>query len=105
MMEGKRVFFQFEVEGMEDESLEEEKKINETMVEYAAQSKLTRRAIINVRSRVSRMRHQQWRVESNMKKDINRAEAIKGELKRYAITNCFSVLLRSVLGNFPGIEI
>ena len=35
--------------------------------------------VMAVRSRVARMKHQQWRMKSNMDKDINRAEAITGE--------------------------
>ncbi len=78
MMEMKRVFFQFEVEGMEDAALEEEKNLNQTIAEFQEQSKVVRRAVIQVRSKVSRMRHQQWRLESNMKKDQARAEALTG---------------------------
>ena len=39
MMESKRVEFQFEVEGMQDLELEEEKSLNATVQEFKEQSK------------------------------------------------------------------
>ena len=78
-MESKRVVFQFEVEGMEDASLEEEKSLNATVEEFKEQSKMVKKKVMAVRSRVARMKHQQWRIKSNMDKDINRADAITGE--------------------------
>ena len=78
-MESKRVVFQFEVEGMEDTALEEEKSLNATVEEFSAQSKLMKKKVMAVRSRVARMKHQQWRIQSNMKKDIDRAEALTGK--------------------------
>ena len=81
MMESKRVVFQFEVEGMEDTSLEEEKSLNATVEEFKEQSKMVKKKVMAVRSRVARMKHQQWRIKSTMDKDINRAEAITGEQK------------------------
>ena len=39
MMEAKRVEFQFEVEGMQDLELEEEKSLNATVQEFKEQSK------------------------------------------------------------------
>ena len=79
MMESKRVEFQFEVEGMQDLELEEEKSLNATVQEFKEQSKMVKKKVMAVRSRVARMKHQQWRMKSNMDKDINRAEAITGE--------------------------
>ena len=81
MMESKRVVFQFEVEGMKDTSLEEEKSLNATVEEFKEQSKMVKKKVMAVRSRVARMKHQQWRIKSTMDKDINRAEAITGEQK------------------------
>ena len=43
--------------------------------------KMVKKKVMAVRSRVARMKHQQWRIKSNMDKDINRAEAITGESK------------------------
>ncbi len=42
-----------------------------------------------VRTKVSRMRHQQWRVEQNMKRDVARAEAVQG-----SALVCYHSLLR-----------
>ena len=63
MMESKRVVFQFEVEGMEDSSLEEEKSLNATVEEFKAQSRMVKKKVMAVRSRVARMKHQQWRIQ------------------------------------------
>ena len=41
---------------------------------------MVKKKVMAVRSRVARMKHQQWRIKSNMDKDINRAEAITGEI-------------------------
>merc|ERR1712010_15131 len=84
-MESKRVVFQFEVEGMEDSSPVEE---------FKAQSKMVKKKVMAVRSRVARMKHQQWRIQSNMKKDIDRAEAITGMIDRWSLIHM--VLLVSV---------
>ncbi len=34
---------------------------------------------MQVRTKVSRMKHQQWRIEQNMKRDTARADALQGD--------------------------
>ena len=48
---------------------------------------MVKKKVMAVRSRVARMKHQQWRIKSNMDKDINRAEAITGETKQMISNN------------------
>ncbi|XP_059088362.1 uncharacterized protein LOC131884556 isoform X2 [Tigriopus californicus] len=76
MMESKRIFWQFEVEGQVDELKELHKAVDESLTEYQESAKMTKRKISLVRGKVSRIRHSQWRHESLMKKDMNRAEAM-----------------------------
>ena len=45
MMESKRVEFQFEVEGMQDLELEEERSLNATVEEFKEQSKMVKRKV------------------------------------------------------------
>ena len=45
MMESKRVEFQFEVEGMQDLDLEEEKSLNATVEEFKEQSKMVKKKV------------------------------------------------------------
>ena len=45
MLESKRVFWQFEIEGQEDETLEDMKQVNATVEEYRAQSVMTKKAV------------------------------------------------------------
>lgn len=78
MTESKRVFWQFEVEGEPDEAREEKLKLEAKVEEYSDQSKVVKKSVNMVRNKVSRMKHMQWRMESNMNRDIARAEAIQG---------------------------
>ncbi len=78
MLESKRVFWEVEVEGAEDEGRQVQEEVEATLEEYKANAKIVKRAVAQVRTKVSRMKHQQWRIEQNMKRDGNRAEALQG---------------------------
>ena len=45
MLESKRVFWQFEIEGQEDETVEEIKQFNATVEEYRVQSQVVKKAV------------------------------------------------------------
>ena len=48
MFESKRVFWQFEVEGAEDEALEGLKEVEEALEEYEENAKIVKRAVAKV---------------------------------------------------------
>ncbi|XP_059088361.1 transmembrane emp24 domain-containing protein B-like isoform X1 [Tigriopus californicus] len=92
MMESKRIFWQFEVEGQVDELKELHKAVDESLTEYQESAKMTKRKISLVRGKVSRIRHSQWRHESLMKKDMNRAEAMALMIGRWSIAQAIVVV-------------
>eukprot|EP00095_Tigriopus_kingsejongensis_P000804 maker-scaffold629_size122686-snap-gene-0.24 protein:Tk00804 transcript:maker-scaffold629_size122686-snap-gene-0.24-mRNA-1 annotation:"transmembrane emp24 domain-containing protein 5" len=97
LTESKRVFWQFEVEGLEDEVRDEEKAIQGVLSEYEDTAKDTKKRISMVRTKVSRIKHNQWRHETLMKKDINRAEAIGDMINRWSIIHIVVVLTVGIM--------
>ena len=50
MFESKRVFWQFEVEGAQDEARELEQMVNDIVDEFNESSKIVRRTVLRVRT-------------------------------------------------------
>jgi len=93
MMQDKRVFWQYEIEGQRDITREVEKMILETADEYKQQADATNKAVRTVRQSISRARNNLWWLGSVRKKHHVRMENISKMVSRWSIINVVIVLL------------
>jgi len=93
IMQEKRIFWQYEIEGERDIVTEVEKMILETADEYKQQAETTNKAVKTVRHAISRARNNLWWLGSVRKKHHVRMENISKMVSRWSIINVIIVLL------------
>jgi len=92
MLEHKRIFWQFEVEGAFDEKSAEQKLLNATMEYYNEAAKEVQKVVRKVRSSIARARHQQWWLSTMSQKHLSRLEAVQGMIDRWSFGHLFTVV-------------
>jgi len=89
MLEHKRIFWQFEVEGAFDEKKVEEKIVNVTVEAFQEASNQVSKVVRKVRSSIARARHQQWWLSTMGQKHQARLEAVQGMIDRWSLGHIF----------------
>jgi len=92
MLESKRVFWQFEVEGQFDEKAFEKKLVNATLDYMKETAGSVETVMRKVRSQIARARHQQWWLSTMSQKHLSRLEAVQGMIDRWSFGHLFTVV-------------
>jgi len=97
MLEHKRIFWQFEIEGAFDVAKAEEKLLNATMEFYNEASNQVQKVVRKVRSSIARARHQQWWLSTMGQKHQARLEAVQGMIDRWSLGHIFLLVAVGVV--------
>jgi len=97
MIEHKRIFWQFEIEGVFDVAKAEAKMLNATMEFYNEAADQVQKVVRKVRSSIARARHQQWWLSTMGQKHQARLEAVQAMIDRWSLGHLFLLVAVGVV--------